>query len=166
MLEEVYDFIKQFIDIDPENILQGYTQAQTLPKEQDFCILSFGDFERPGSNVQTWTDTETTLNRLINYSVLVDFIGLDNETQRKRASVVETIARSLEGAAFFKVYNIALNYGDGFQYLPYIYEDRSYSHRYRVTLHFSKWEAVTLAEQTAASVKPGDIVNVDAKYKP
>lgn len=160
-LVPVVDFVKQFTDIDGDHILQGYSTRTGLPREQDFCIISNNDFERVGTNVQSWTDTATTIRRLIRYSVLIDFIGLDRNKQAERASTVEILARSLEGGHFFKGRDIGLLYADAPQYLPYIYESKEYSHRYRVQLWLEQWNTVTLEEQTAARIDISRIVNVD-----
>lgn len=160
-LDAVYDFITQFTDVAPANVLRGYGQRNALPPDQDFCIFEMDDLERVGSNGQTWTDTTTTLSRLLNFSVIIDFIGNNRETQAKRAANIEILSRSLEGAAFFDAYDLSLLYAETPQYLPYIYESNAYTHRYRVTLRFCKWEELTLTEQTAQEVTVNNIVNVD-----
>lgn len=163
-LEAVYDFITNFTDVPAENVLRGYEQRNALPPDEDFCIFDMDDLERVGTNIQTWTDTTTTLSRLLNFSVLIDFIGNDREKQAQRASAVEILSRSLEGNAFFKKYGLSLLYAETPQYLPYIYESNAYTHRYRVTIRLSKWECITLTEQTAQEVTVNKIVNVDT-YK-
>lgn len=160
-LVPVVEFVKQFTDIDADNILQGYSTRTVLPRDQDFCIVSTNDFERVGTNVQTWDNTSTTIRRLIRYSVIVDFIGLDRDKQAERASRIEILARSLEGFHFFKEREIGLLYANSPQYMPFIYDSKEYSHRYRVELWLEQWNTVKLEQQTAARVEVSKIVNVD-----
>lgn len=167
MLEDVYDFLVAFLPgLDPDHILQGYNTRTVLPRTEDFCIISVADEGRTGSNVQTYTDDETTLARLLNATIELDFIGNDMEKQRRRASVVEIVARSLEGYDFFKKRGLYCNYADGPEYLPYVYEDNQYTHRFRVNLHLTKWERVTIPQQTANKVEATRIVNVDTYKTP
>lgn len=160
-LAAVYDFVKEFTDIPEGNIIQGYNMRTALPQEQDFCILEMDELERVGTNVQSWTDEETTLHRLLRFTVICDFIGLDQQVQERRASVVETLGRSFEGAEFFKQYGMNLNYATTPQYLPYVYDANQYSHRYRVGLSFTQWQDVTLQRTTASKVSVDRMVNVD-----
>lgn len=160
-IKPVVDFVKQFTDIDPNNILQGYESRTTLPKTQDFCIISNGDFERVGTNVQKYFDEQTEIHKLTRYGVIIDFVGQDRETQATRASNVEILARSLEALAFFQQYGIGVLYADSPQYIPYVYEGKSYSHRYRVQLNLEQWNTVTIPVQTAGKITINKIVNID-----
>lgn len=160
-IKPVVDFVVQFTGIDPKNVRQGYGRKTVLPQTQDFCIISNSDFERVGTNVQTWSDNETQIKKLMRYGVIIDFVGQDRETQATRASTVETLSRSLEASAFFQQYDIGLLYASPPQYLPFVTDLKSYSHRYRVQLNLEQWSIVTLPTQTAAKIVFNRIVNVD-----
>lgn len=164
MLEHVYDFLVAFLpELDPDHILQGYNTRTVLPRTEDFCIISMGDIGRVGTNVSNYTDEAACLSTLHQYTVLVDFISTDREAAQRRAFSLETVSRSLEGQAFLDRFRIYMNYADGAEYLPYVYTDDSYTHRFRVTLHLTRWDTVTISTQTANKADP-KVVNVDT-YK-
>lgn len=164
MLKEMRQYVAHFIpDIDPDHIINGYQRDMTLPKAEDYCVISMGDIGRVGTNVSSYTDDTASLSTLHQYTILVDFIGTDREAAQRRAFSLETVSRSLEGQAFLDRFQIYMNYADGAEYLPYVYTDDSYTHRFRVTLHLTRWDTVTISAQTANKADP-KVVNVDT-YK-
>lgn len=163
-LEAIYDFIAEFSTVPKPNILRGYEKVNVLPKTANYCVFELDDLERRGSNIQTWADTETTYRRLLEFSVIIDFVNADRAAAAISARNLEIIARSLTGLAFFKERGLAVEYATQ-EYLPVVSDDNEYTHRFRVHLHLSKWEDVTVTEQTAKETRLNFVVNVDAGEK-
>lgn len=163
-LAAVYSFVQAFTGMSPDRIYQGYNRNIVLPKSQDYCVIEIDELERRGTNIQTWTDTGTTLKRLLDFSVIIDFIGYEQQTVSDRAAALEIVARSLEARDFFKAYSLAPLYASH-EYLPMVDDTNNYTHRYRVKLRLAKYEQVTLSTETAKEARLKYIVNVDVMKK-
>lgn len=151
--EAARDFILEYFpEIPADRIIFGYQRQATLPKTEDFLIISLESVEHPGTGVQEYADEATKINGFYRYEVLLDFIGTNTDEQRARAFKLVTIARSPEAAVFFDSYSIGVNYANGAEYLPYIYEDNSYTARYRVPLNLSRWETAEISVTTAKEI--------------
>lgn len=160
ILDAVYEFITAYTDLDPARVFRGYQNAIALPQEADFCVYDLTDTERVGTNVETNTDTERRLYKLISYAVDVDFIGDDQALQQERASRLEALAMSSACRELFDDFNATMLYPGAVQYLPYVDENEQWLHRYRLPLHISAWELTQVDEGSAKAVKPR-LVNVD-----
>lgn len=167
ILEAVNDFVLSCVGIPQDRVFQGYQNRYALPEEQDFCVISLLDADRVGTNVETYTDGERVMNRLMQYSIDIDFIGTDLETVRKRASALEIALWSGAAYDFFTARGMASISADQIQYVPYVDENSQYSERFRVSLKLSMWETFTLPQETAnrLTIKNVNIENVDVHHK-
>ena len=165
VLEAVNDFILQYTDVVQDNLFAGYQNRSTLPQTNDYTLYYEQSVNRIGTNVDDVKNTETTVNSLREYVVSIDFCGDDEVTLAERATNLAILSRSLYGCNFFKSYGITLNYADDVQYLPFVDEEQQYIHRYRITIHLTRWDNVKIPQQTANVVSPY-IENVDAHHKP
>ena len=165
MLEAVNDFILQYTDVVQDNLFIGYQNRSTLPQVNDYTMFYEQSINRIGTNVDEVKDTETTVNTLREYTVNIDFCGDDQEKLSERATNIAVLGRSFYGCNFFKSYGITLNYAEDVQYLPFVDEEQQYIHRYRIVLHLTRWDSVTLPQQTAIKVEP-HIENVDVHHTP
>lgn len=169
MLEAVYDFITNFTTAKPDNIFQGYQNRMALPPEESYAVISVEGVQRVGTNL---LDTSLSANSQITssvmreYSVSVDFIGIDQDEVLGFANTLENVGRSYLAVDFFKTYNISFNYVDETEYLPFTGETDQYLHRYRIRLHFTEWQSVTVTQQYADNVEINRVENIDAHHKP
>ena len=165
MLKAVNDFILQYTDVVQDNLYRGYQNRSTLPQVNDYTMFYEQSVNRIGTNVDEVKDTETEIKTLREYTVNIDFCGVDQESLAERATDIAVLGRSAYGCNFFKGYGITLNYADDVQYLPFVDEEQQYIHRYRIVLHLSRWDGVKLPQQTANVVSP-HIENVDVHHTP
>lgn len=169
VLDVVNDFILRFLPYVSQNrIYQGYSNKNPLPSRQFFCVISISSAQRVGTNVETYTESTMMTTRLMRYAVTVDFIGMNNDDARTAASVIEMLGSSRLAIDWFRPTNVNLLYSEGLQYLPYVYEDKQYCHRYRTTLHLDVWEGYTAPQETAAVVEvnaDSQIENIDVHHK-
>ena len=165
MLEAVNDFILQCTDVVQDNLYRGYQNRSTLPQTNDYTMYYEQSVNRIGTNVDDVGDTKTEIKSLREYTVNIDFCGVNQESLAERAMDIAVLGRSPYGCNFFKGYGITLNYADDVQYLPFVDEEQQYIHRYRIVLHLTRWDSVKLTQQTANVVSP-HIENVDVHHKP
>lgn len=171
LLDSVNNFILYCLpEIPQDRMFRGYENRNALPPVQDYVVYAIASTARIGTNVNTFAqganDDTLTTNVLREYAVDVDFFSSSQETAQQRAAALEAIARCYIGVDFFNKDNIGLNYADDTQYLPYVDLTEQYVHRYRVTLHLTVWEAVTVNQQYANEVVLQRVENVDAHHKP
>lgn len=171
LLDSVNNFILYCCpDVEQDRLYRGYENRNALPKVQDYTVYAVASTARIGTNVndfaQAADDDTLTTKVLREYAVDVDFFSGKQETAQQRAAQVEAIARCYIGVDFFEKDNIGLNYADDAQYLPYTDLTEQYVHRYRVTLHLTVWEAVTVNQQYANEVVLQRVENIDAHHKP
>lgn len=165
MLEAVNDFILRYTDVVQDNLFRGYQNRATLPQVNDYTMYYEQGINRIGTNVDEVRNTETEVYTLREYTINIDFCGDDQEKLANRAKNLAILSRSMYGCDFFKSYGISLSYAEDVQYLPYVDEEQQYIHRYRIVIHLTRWDSVTLPQQTANTVS-AYIENVDAHHKP
>lgn len=165
MLEAVNDFILQYTDVVQDNLFRGYQNRSTLPQVNDYTMFYEQTINRKGTNVDTYSDTKVEINTLREYTVNIDFCGVDEEALAERAKTLAVIGRSFVGCDFFTSRGITLAYAEDVQYLPFVDEEQQYIHRYRIVLHLTRWDSVVLPQQTANVVSP-QIENVDVHHTP
>ena len=167
MLTAVNDFILQYTDIEQDNLYRGYQNRSALPQTNDYCFYWITGAKRVGTNVNEYTDRQkASLNTLNEYSVTIDFCGDDQEKQEERALNLAVLGRSEYACNFFKTYGINFNFADDVQYLPFVDENKQFVHRYRITLHLTRWDNLTLEQENANTVTVTKVVNVDVAYPP
>lgn len=165
ILEAVNDYILQYTDVQQDNLFRGYQNRSTLPQTQDYTMYYLSGNSRIGTNVDDVDDFTTTVKALREYIVNVDFCGDDQETVEDRAKSLAVLGRSYISCKFFKTYGINFSYAENVQYLPFVDETEQYVHRYRIVLHLTRWDSVTISQETAIQAYVY-IENVDAHHKP
>ena len=161
ILDAVYAFITTYCeDIEPDSVIRGYQNAAAIPNAADFCVFELLDVERVGTNIETNTDDERRLWKLMSYTIDVDFIGDDQDLQAARASRLEALAMSSAVVPLFDDYNATMLRPGQIRYLPYVDEKEQWLHRYRIPLHIAVWELNRISETSAVEVKPR-LVNLD-----
>ena len=165
ILEAVNDYILQYTDARQDNLFRGYQNRSTLPQTQDYTMYYLSGNARIGTNVDEIGDLQTTIKALREYIVNIDFCGDDQEAVEKRAKNLAVLGRSFISCKFFKAYDITYNYAENVQYLPFTDETQQYVHRYRIVLHLTRWDSVTISQETAIHADVY-IENVDAHHKP
>lgn len=169
MLGAVYDFVMAYApNAIQNNIFRGWQNRMALPQTQEFIVISVQDTLRIGTNINNYEkslDNKITTKTLREYIVDVDFCNIKKEIAQKQAATIESIGRSYIAVDFFNKYDIGFNYADDVEYLPYTDEQDQYLHRYRVSLHFTKWEETTIQQDYFSNVKLR-VENIDAHHKP
>lgn len=169
MLGAVYDFVMAYApNVIQNNIFRGWQNRMALPQTQDFIVVSIQDTLRVGTNTLDYSQSESgkiISKTLREYIIDIDFCNIKQEIAQEQASVIETLSRSYVGVNFFKKYDISLNYADDIEYLPYVDEQDQYLHRYRVSIHLTKWEEVPTPQDFFTEVNLR-IENIDTHHKP
>ena len=166
LLDTVNDYILQYTDVVQDNLFRGYQNRSTLPQTDDYTMFYMNNAVRVGTNVNEYTNTEVKINALHEYTVNIDFCSSEQETAESHAKRLAVLGRSFVSCDFFKAQGFNLNYADDMQYLPFTDENSQWVHRYRITLHLTEWDKVTLTQQTAKEVTIQKVVNVDVEYPP
>lgn len=168
MLDGVNDFLLTFLaDTSQDNLFRGYSNRMALPANNEYIVYSVANTQRVGTNVisyQKSADEKITVRALRQYAVDVDICSNDRGTAQNRATTIETIGRSYIAVDFFKKYETDFDYCDDVQYLPFTDDTEQYVERYRVTLHFTRWEEVEVSQDYAERVI-AKVINVDT-YPP
>lgn len=169
MLEAVNDFVITYApNAIQNNLFRGYQNRMALPQQQNFIVVSVEDTARVGTNTTDYSqadDGKLITKALREYLVSIDFCNIKQEIAQEQAANIEVISRSYIATDFFKQRDIGFNYADDIMYLPYVDEQDQYLHRYRVTLHLTKWEQVAINQDFAKTVQLR-IENIDAHHKP
>lgn len=164
LLDAVNDFLRTFLaDISQENLFRGYSNRMALPADNEYIIYSVVNTQRVGTNIISYKLSEKskiTLKTLRQYAVDVDICSNDRGTAQNRATTIETIGRSYIAVDFFKQREIDFDYCDDVQYLPFTDDTEQYVERYRVTLHFTRWEEVEVSQDYAERVI-AKVINID-----
>lgn len=170
MFDAVNNFILKYAPgVEQDSIYRGYFNRASLPQQQDYTVIAVSDTARVGTNVSDdaqGADNIYTTLALREYSVDVDFVHQDEAVARQRAAVIETLGRSYVAVDFFKALNIGFNYADPVLYLPFTDTSDQYVERYRVTLHLTVWDGVSVEQQYADKVEIQRVENIDAHHKP
>lgn len=170
ILGAVYDFLTQTISPAPVNIVRGWQNRAALPNASAFVVLTLIAAPRRGTNVHTWADTEgadtgitETVSMLSEYSVQVDFCGLDAAAVMAQASQLVMFARDAVGVDFFNAQGLSCLYADDPVSLPYSNELDQWVTRYSVTLHLSGWVRGDIQHDSFSDVTL-NIENVDVHH--
>lgn len=150
------------------NLFRGWQNRMALPQAQNFIVVSVQDTLRIGTNTTDYSQAEN--NKLITktlreYIIDIDFCNIKQDIAQQQAATIEGLSRSYVAVDFFNKYNIGFNYADDIEYLPYTDEQDQYLHRYRVSLHLTKWEEIAVNQDFANKVELR-IENIDAHHKP
>lgn len=170
ILGVVYDFLSQTLKPAPVNIVRGWQNRAALPNASSFVVLMLIAAPRRGTNVHTWADTADadtgiteTVSMLSEYSVQVDFCGLDAATVMVQASQLVMLARDAVGVNFFNAQGLSCLYADDPVSLPYSNELDQWVTRYSVTLHLSGWVRGDIQQDSFSDVTL-NIENVDVHH--
>lgn len=169
MLKVISDFITTYTSMPEDNIFIGYQNRMSLPAEALYAVIFVESTARIGTNVldqSLASEGQITSKVMREYAVNVDFAGLDQNAVLQMASTLENIGRSYIAVDFFADYGASFTYCDDLQYLPYVTQQDQYIHRYRLILHYTVWEEVTIAQQYADTVEINRVENIDADHKP
>lgn len=168
MIEDaVYDYIKQFADIEPDRIYRGYPNRAALPLTNTYIVYVISDnIERVGTNITTYP-TNTTISTSSNkhYTVDIDFSSDVRERAMKWASIFETLGRSRFSTEFFSNYDCDFIRSSSIQFLPYVDDTDQYIYRYRVQIIIGEWETVTKEQEYITDLNLR-IENVDEHHPP
>lgn len=165
ILDIMNDFVLSYLsEYKQEQVIQGYYNRASLPADVPFIVIELNGAERVGTNVETNTDDERILKKLMRYTVYIDFIGADGAEMNSAASIMETIARSGAAVSFFKETGVTVLFAGQVQYLPYADETDQWRHRFRVPIVVSRWEETRLAEASACHLS-ASIENIDVHHK-
>lgn len=165
LLDTVNDYILQYTDVVQGSLFRGYQNRASLPQTDDYTMYWEDRTVRVGTNVNEYTDTQLKINALHEYTVNIDFCSNNQETAKSHATKIAVLGRSFISCDYFKAQGFNFDFADDMQYLPFTDENNQYVHRYRIVLHLTEWDNVTLTQQTAKEVKV-DVVNVDVAYPP
>lgn len=170
ILGVVYDFLTQTLNPAPINIVRGWQNRASLPNASAFVVLTLIAAPRRGTNVHTWADTagadtgiSETVSMLSEYSVQVDFCGLDAASVMAQASQLVMFARDAVGVNFFNAQGLSCLYADDPVSLPYSNEMKQWVTRYSVTLHLSDWVRGGIQQDSFSDVSL-NIENVDVHH--
>ena len=170
VLGAVYDFLMQTLSPAPVNIVRGWQNRAALPDASSFVVLTLIAAPRRGTNVHTWADTEgaetgvtETVSMLSEYSVQVDFCGLDAAAVMAQASQLVMFARDAVGARFFNAQGLSCLYADDPVSLPYSNELKQWATRYAVTLRLAGWVRGDVQHDSFSDVTL-TLENVDAHH--
>ena len=166
LLETVNDYILTYTDVTQDKLFRGYQNRATLPQTDDYTMYWMDNTVRHGTNVDIYGNTEVSINALQERTVSIDFCGNDHEKVENRAKRLAVLGRSFISCDYFKAQGFNYNYADDMQYLPFTDENDQWVHRYRITIHLTEWDNVTLTQQTAKEVTVQKVVNVDVAYPP
>ena len=165
LLDVVNDYILQYTDVTQDKLFRGYQNRATLPQTDDYTLFYMSNAVRVGTNVNEYTDTQAKIYALQEKTVNVDFCSSNHETAENHAKRLAVLGRSYVSCDYFKAQGFNYNFADDMQYLPFTDENNQYVHRYRIVLHLTEWDNVTLTQQTAKEVNV-DVINVDVAYPP
>lgn len=173
VLGSVYDFLKAYIQPEPENIIVGWQNHAALPKDSSsYIVLALLDTRREGTNVHEWaaaadSDTDITngIKMLTLYDVQIDFCGTDEREVNAQAVQCALLGRDAAGVNFFQTQGLSCLYADDLRALPFSNDLKQWEVRYSVTLHLSAWNTYTLTQEAFTTVE-ARIENVDMHHKP
>ena len=166
LLEAVNDYILQYTDVVQDNLYRGYQNRATLPKTDDYTMYYMDSFERVGTNVDEFTESqEVSINTLQEKVVNIDFCSNEQEVAETHAKNLAVLGRSYLSCKFFKELGFNFNFADDMQYLPFVDENEQWVHRYRIVLHLTEWDNLTLPQPNTEIVEM-KVVNVDVAYPP
>ena len=166
LLEAVNDYILQYTDVVQDNLYRGYQNRATLPQTDDYTMYYMDSFRRVGTNVDTFTEAEeVNINTLHEKIVNIDFCSNEQEVAETHAKNLAVLGRSYLSCKFFKKLGFNYNFADDMQYLPFVDENEQWVHRYRIALHLTEWDNLTLPQPNTEIVEM-KVVNVDVAYPP
>lgn len=162
-MSAIYDFITEYTTIDKDKLIEGWQNRMALPEDNEYIQYYISNTKRIGTNTEKNDDYETTLSTLREYVVTIDINDYELDRPRKRATDLETVARSELGSIFFKDRGIGLLFADDVRYMPFTNADNQFIYRYMLDLHIAVWDDVVVKESTAKEAYFKDVINVD-KY--
>lgn len=169
ILDATCDYITAFCsDIPSDIIYRGYGNRSALPKGQRYVVLVLADTARIGTNVSSdvqAADNVYETKSLREYIVDIDFISDNQQQAQENAGTLEILSRSYIATSFFAEYGIGFNYADTLRYLPFVDQTDQYIHRYRITLHLTCWETVSVPQEYAEKIELNRVENIDAHHK-
>lgn len=169
ILEAVYDFVAQKIGIDEALIVRGWQNRASLPDSAEYVVLTLLTAQRHGTNVHD-CDKEAenggideTISMLTEYTVQVDFCGIDEQKVMADANRCALIARDAYACDFFRPYGLLPLYAEDVRSMPFSNEEKQWEIRYSVVLHLDGWFRATVNHDAFTSVDI-QIENVDVHH--
>jgi hypothetical protein len=169
IMEAVYDFVVFFCPVlQADNVFIGYQNRSMLPDVQKYAVITLEDTTRIGTNVgddmQSSANIYTT-KALREYVVGIDLCSNNQFEAQELAQRLEIIGRDFRSTDFFSEYEVSCNYTEDIKYLPFVDGTEQYVQRYRVTLHLTMWNSMSVPQEYAEKVKLGRVENIDAHHK-
>lgn len=177
---DIYKAVRDYIvayalpNYDAVNIFRGWQNASHLPsKTNEYAVISIISHTNHGTPVEKYSadgaqvneDGTTTLSQLVHVNVQVDCCSSDDNSARKRAQMLATVARSRVGTEFFGRYGIGCNYSSMPRDLTFIDGTESYVKRWEIELNLSYTVNITVKFPWFDNVDL-NIENVDVHHKP
>lgn len=149
VLGAVYDFLTTQFEQAPTNVVRGWQNRAALPASNHFVVLTLLGAIRHGTNVHQYAmpaneapglDARTSM--LTEYTVQIDFCGLDEQTVCGMATQCALMGRDAAAVNFFHRYGLSALYADDPRALPFTNDQNQWQTRYSVTLHLVGWADV------------------------
>lgn len=177
----IYGAVRDFIvayalpNYDAVNVIRGWQNVKYLPSQtNEYAVISIISHLRRGTTVHYYDakkaspgeDGRTILKELVFVNVQVDCCSDIDDNARKRAQILEMVARSHVGTRFFKPYGIGCNYSTYPRDLTFIDKADQYTKRWEIELSLSYTAGVTVEYPWFDTINLVRVENVDAHHEP
>lgn len=173
----VYDFIATYAlpALDKQNIIRGWQNTSHLPAEcNEYAVMSIISHARRGTTVETFnadnipvdSDGVLTSSELVLCRVQIDCCSDDGDTARRRAQMIEKVARSSVGVQFFRQYGIGCNFAADARDMTFINGANQYVKRWMTEIELSYVSSFSVELPWFDSVNIKRIENVDVHHEP
>lgn len=178
---DIYTAVRDFItayalpNYDAVNIIRGWQNVKYLPsKTNEYAVISIISHIRRGTTVHNYDaknaapneDGTSTLKELVFVRVQVDCCSESDNDARKRAQMLEMVARSSVGTRFFEPYGIGCNWATYPRDLTFINKANQYVKRWEIELELSYTVSLKVGYPWFDSVKFERVENVDEHHEP
>lgn len=178
---EIYAAVRDFIvtyalpSYEPKNVIRGWQNVKYLPsKTNEYAVMSIITHLRRGTTVHSYSaknaapneDGTSTLQELVFVSVQVDCCSGNDNDARKRAQLLEMVARSSVGTRFFEPYGIGCNWATYPRDLSFIDRSNQYVKRWETELELSYTVTLKVGYPGFDSVSLKRVENVDEHHEP
>lgn len=173
----VRDFIVEYAlpHYDAVNVIRGWQNVKHLPsKTNEYAVISIISHQRRGTTVHLYDakkarpgeDGRTVLKELVFVSVQVDCCSDIDDSARRRAQLLEMVARSSVGTRFFEPYGIGCNFATAPRDLTFINKADQYTKRWEIELSLSYTAGVTVEYPWFDTIDIKRVENVDEHHEP